>query len=305
MVERLFVFKNVGEILAEVVDNAMEDIFGGESTSSDDNSPVHFKRSVRRKLFSDSEDQESNTRVKDNMKRIDTDDSEEEVAMKVNLKRKWCEDYDLTKGGQRKVKKRKMNNDGDKPDEIIGVQLEKTKGDRSEKLKGDRSEKIKGDRSEKIKGDISEKMKGDRSENTKVDRSENTKRERRSEKTKGERRPEKTKGERSEETKGERPEKTIWDKPEKTKRDKPEKIKRDKLEKTKGVKSENTKGDQYENKKEDNVNNNMKQFNPGTRYVVVRNSKLNKENMHYFTAMLERFSSYSLVGGEDRQGNCC
>ena len=46
----------------------------------------------------------------------------------------------------------------------------------------------------------------------------------------------------------------------------------------------------------------VKEFNPGTRYVVIRNPKLNQANMHFLSAMLDKFSPHKLVGGEDRQG---
>ena len=46
----------------------------------------------------------------------------------------------------------------------------------------------------------------------------------------------------------------------------------------------------------------VKEFNPGTRYVVIRNPKLNQANMHFLSAMLDKFSPHELVGGEDRQG---
>ena len=40
-------------------------------------------------------------------------------------------------------------------------------------------------------------------------------------------------------------------------------------------------------------------LNPGTRYVVIRNPKLTRTNMHHLSGNLERFSDHKLVGGEN------
>ena len=42
--------------------------------------------------------------------------------------------------------------------------------------------------------------------------------------------------------------------------------------------------------------------NAGTCYNVVRNPKLTRENVHNLSGIIEKFSDYQLVGGEDDTG---